>query len=170
MEKIYFYPFCTIKYPAIQWFQISINHNILVTNNLLVKMKLKNDSNCCYCHSQDETIIHLLWTCDKIQLFLSDLLQWLRYYDIHCEITKELFIFGLDRKNVISKPLNIILLYAKYYIYITRCNQHILRLDIFKKKFLLLHKALKQISLSNNQLTEFYEDWNLYDSLLSNIH
>ena len=169
-KKIYNYPFCTIKYPAIQWFQLSINHNILVTNNLLVKMKLKDDTKCYFCHSQDETITHLLWTCDMIQTFLSKLLQWLRYHNIHCELTKELFIFGLDRTNVISKPLSIILLYAKYYIYITRCNEHILHLDIFKKKFLLLHKALKEISLSNNKLTEFYEDWNLYDSLLSNIH
>ena len=38
--------------------------------------------------------------------------------NIQCEITEEYFIFGLDRKNIIPKPLNIILLYAKYYIYI----------------------------------------------------
>ena len=38
-KKIYNYPFNIIKYPAIQWFQTSINHNILVTNSLLFKMK-----------------------------------------------------------------------------------------------------------------------------------
>ena len=78
-------------------------------------------------------------------------------------------MFGLDKKNKISKPLAIILLYAKYYIYITRCNQLILHIDIFKKKFLLLYKALKEISLSNNQLTEFYEEWNPYDLLVNSI-
>ena len=65
-KKIYIYPFNIIKYPAIQWFQTSINHNILVTNHLLVKMKLTNDSYCYFCHSQDETITHLFWTCEKI--------------------------------------------------------------------------------------------------------
>ena len=168
-KKIYSSPFCIIKYPAIQWFQISINHNILVTNKLFVKMKLKDNPYCYYCHSQEETITHLLWTCDKIQQFLSELSQWLRYYNIYCEITKELFIFGLDKKRVISKPLNIILLYAKYYIYITRCNQRTLHLDVFKKKFLLLFKTLKEISLSKNQLTEFYDEWTLYNTLLNNI-
>ena len=65
-KKNYIYPFNIIKYPAIQWFQTSINHNILVTNHLLVKMKLTNDSYCYFCHSQDETITHLFWTCEKI--------------------------------------------------------------------------------------------------------
>ena len=37
-KKIYNYPFNIIKYLAIQWFQTSNNHNILVTNNLLFKM------------------------------------------------------------------------------------------------------------------------------------
>ena len=53
-EKIYNYPFSIIKYPAIQWFQTRINHNILVTNNLLFKMKIKSDSSCYYCHSHKE--------------------------------------------------------------------------------------------------------------------
>ena len=82
-KKNYIYPFNIIKYPAIQWFQTSINHNILVTNHLLVKMKLTNDSYCYYCHSQDETITHLFWTCDKIQLFLNELLQWLKKEKIY---------------------------------------------------------------------------------------
>ena len=47
-KKIYNYPFNIIKYPAILWFQTSINHNILVTNNLLFKMKIKSDSLCYY--------------------------------------------------------------------------------------------------------------------------
>ena len=72
---------------------MSINHNILVTNHILVKMKLTDDSYCYYCHLQDETITHLFWTCDKIQLFLSDLLQWAKKDNVQCEITEEFFYF-----------------------------------------------------------------------------
>ena len=36
-KKIYDYPFSIIRYPAIKWFQTSINHTILVTNNLSLK-------------------------------------------------------------------------------------------------------------------------------------
>ena len=168
-EKIYNYPFSIIKYPAIQWFQTSINHNILVTNTLLVKMKLKNDSQCYYCHSHDETIHHLFWTCEKIQLFLNKLSQWLKNKGIQCNIKEELFMFGLDRNNHIPKPLNIIFLYSKYFIYITRCNKRQLLLEVFKKKLLLLYKTLMEISLSKNELTEFQKDWYPYQMLLNDI-
>ena len=78
-------------------------------------------------------------------------------------------MFGLDRKNNISKPLNMILMYAKYNIYFTRCNQRILNLDVLKKKILILYKTLKEISLHNNKLTEFDEEWTLYNPLLNSI-
>lgn len=168
-KKIYIYPFKIMKYPALQWFQTSINHNILVTNTLLVKMKLKNDSQCYFCHSKDETITHLFWTCETTQLFIGKLLKWLKNNGIECQIMEEFFIFGLDRKNVIPKPLNIIILYAKYFIYTTRCNQQQLFLDVFKKKLLLLYKTLIEISFSNNELTEFQKDWYPFQTLINNI-
>ena len=40
-KNIYLFPFNITKYPAMQWFQISINHNILVTNKLLYQMRIK---------------------------------------------------------------------------------------------------------------------------------
>ena len=48
-KNIYLFPFNITKYPAMQWFQISINHNILVTNKLLYQMRIKNDSLCTFC-------------------------------------------------------------------------------------------------------------------------
>ena len=167
-KKIYNYPFSIIKYPAIQWFQTSIIHNILVTNNLLFKMKIKNDSSCYYCHSQKETITHLFWTCERIQAFLKELVQWLNNNDIHCDFVEEFFIFGLDRLNIITKLLNIIILYAKYFIYTTRCNERQLVLEVYKKKLYQLFKILKDIALTNNELTEFNKDWEPYERLLNN--
>ena len=167
-KKIYNYPFRIIKYPAIQWFQTSINHNILVTNNLLFKMKIKSDSSCYFCHSQKETITHLFWTCERIQAFLKELLQWLNNNDIPCDFVEDFFIFGLDRLNIITKPLNIIILYAKYFIYTTRCNERQLVLEVYKKKLYQLFKILKDIALSNNELTEFNKDWEPYEILLNN--
>ena len=152
-KKNYIYPFNIIKNPAMQRFQRSINHNILVTNHHLVQMKLTNDSYSYYCHSQDETISHLFWTCDRIQLFLNELLQWLRKDNIQCEITEECFIVGLYRKNVIPKPLNIILLYAKYCVYRTRCNQHTLFFDIRKNYYYYIRHLRKLLfQIINSQI------------------
>lgn len=167
-EKIFKDPFCITKYPAIQWFQTSINHNILVTNSLLYKMKLKNDPFCYYCHQHEETITHLFWQCDKIQQFLKELIQWLKSNNIKCDISEEYFILGL-MKNNISEILRFILLYAKYYIYITRCNQQILVLNVYKRKLLLMFKIHMEISISNNKLAEFLDDWRPYQELIDSI-
>ena len=56
--KIYALPFETTKHSADCWFQISINHKMLVTNKILHNMKMRNDALCYYCHSCDESINH----------------------------------------------------------------------------------------------------------------
>ena len=40
-KKIYTFSFNVTSYPALLWFQICINHNILVTNKLLYQMKTR---------------------------------------------------------------------------------------------------------------------------------
>ena len=156
------------KNPVIQWFQTSINHNILVTNSLLFKIKLKNNTFCYYCHQREETITHLFWQCDKIQQFLKELIQWLKSENIQCDISEEYFILGL-MKNNISEILRFIKLLAKYYIYITRCNQQILLLDVYKRKLRLMFKIYMDIFISNNKLVEFLEDWRPYQELIDSI-
>ena len=139
-----------------------------MTNSLLYKMKLKNDPFCYYCHQHEETITHLFWQCDKIQQFLKELIQWLKSNNIKCDISEEYFILGL-MKNNISEILRFILLYAKYDIYITRCNQQILLLNVYKRKLLLMFKIHMEISISNNKLAEFLDDWRSYQELIDSI-
>ena len=55
-KAIHIFPFRVTSYPALQWFQISINHNILVTNKLLQQMKIKDDALCIFCHSNKEQL------------------------------------------------------------------------------------------------------------------
>lgn len=131
-------------------------------------MKLKNDPLCYYCQLHEETITHLFWQCEKIKLFLKELIQWLKSNNIKCEISEEYFILGL-RKSNISEILRFIILYAKYYIYITRCNQQVLLLDVYKRKLLLMYKIHMEISISNNKLVEFLEDWRPYQVLIESI-
>ena len=106
------------KYPAIQWFQSCINHNILVTNSYLFKIKLRNNPDCYYCLSQEEMITNLFWHCEKIQQFLKSLENWLKLQNIECDINEESFILGINKNKAFPEILSFILLYAKYCIYI----------------------------------------------------
>ena len=66
-QTIYMHPFQTTKYSLLRWFQIRISHNILVTNKLLQHMKIIKDSRCTFCTHEEETIVHLLWSCNTRQ-------------------------------------------------------------------------------------------------------
>ena len=168
-KKIFIYPFTITKYPAIQWFQSCISHNILVTNSYLFKIKLRNNPDCYYCLSQEETITHLFWHCEKIQQFLKNLENWLKLQNIECDINEESFILGINKNKAFPEILSFILLYAKYYIYTTLCNKQNLFLGVFKKKLLLMYKIHLEISISNDKLNRFVEKWNPYQNLINSI-
>ena len=88
-DHINLFPFNITKYLALIWFQVTINHNILVTNKLLYQMKMRTAALCTLhvCQANNETITHLLWKWDKTQQFITDLLQWLSNYNIQCDIS-----------------------------------------------------------------------------------
>ena len=167
--KIYALPFETTKHSAVRWFQISINHKILVTNKILHNMKVRNDALCYYCHSCDESINHLFWSCDRIQTFIKKVTGWLNAYGIDCSPTEKWFIFGWERGKTESKILNFILLYTKYYIYCTRCNQQSLFLEVFKRKLLFMYKTHMEIAINNNDLTKFEKEWSQFLPLVNSI-
>ena len=72
------------------------------------------------------------------------------------------------RKNSI-KILNFILLYTKYYIYCTGCNQKSLFLEVFKKKLYFLYKTHMEIAINNNDLTKFEKELSQLLPLLNSI-
>ena len=51
------------KYCTLKWFQICINHNILITNIRPQYTGIKDDSLCTFCKTHVETSVHLLWDC-----------------------------------------------------------------------------------------------------------
>ena len=93
------FSFKITKYPAIQRFQPRINHNMLVTNSLLYKIKLRIKPHCYYCLSHEETKTDLFWHYEKIQQFINDLTKWLYLYHIKCDINEESFILGINKKK-----------------------------------------------------------------------
>lgn len=168
-KKIYGYPFIVTKYPALQWYQISINHNILVTNKLLNQMKIRNDALCTLCRADNETITHLLWSCCKTQQFIKDMTGWLNTYNIHCNLTEEFFIFGLQREQRVDIVLQFILLYAKYYIYLARCKNQNLYIRVFQMKLEVMYRVHRQIALANQEEDTFVKDWSPYLTLINSI-
>ena len=131
-KAIHTFPFRVTSYPALQLFQISINHNILVTNKLLQQMKIKDDALGTFCQSNNESIVSFFWQCSKTQQFIRSISAWLSAYGIDCSISEKYFVFAWQEGQCFTNVLNFIILYAKYYIYLTRCKKVSLSLLVFK--------------------------------------
>ena len=168
-KAIHILPFRVTSYPALQWFQISINHNILVTNKLLQQMKIKDDALCTFCHSNNELIVHLFWQCSKTQQFIRSVSAWLSEYGIDCNISEKYFIFGWQEGQCFTNVLNFIILYAKYYIYLTRCKNLSLSLLVFKYKLKFMFKVHKQIAYTKQKYETFHKEWSPYLLLFNDI-
>ena len=122
-----------------------------------------------FCTNEDETTVHLLWSCNKTQEFLKLILTWFENYNIHFNLSEKLFLFGIDKDQKLTNTLHFFLLYAKYYIYCSRCNNQPLMLAVFKKKLFFMYKMHMEIAFTNNSLETFLKQWSPYKSLLEDI-
>ena len=73
---IYDIPFSCTK-DKLQWLQYRINHRILGTNYLLVKMGIKNSEICSFCNTEQKKLIHLFWNCTPVVAFINLISTWL---------------------------------------------------------------------------------------------
>ena len=132
-------------------------------------MKLRNNATCSFCGQNNDTIIHLLWQCECTKQFIKELLEWLRSYDLNYIVTEEFFMFGKQGKHVYPKAIKFIILYAKYYIYVSRCKQRSLFLNPFKKQLKFMHKVHQYIATKNNVFDTFQKEWSQYELLINDI-
>ena len=171
-NSIYILPFRVTKDPKLQWLQYRINHYILTTNKYLHKIGLTESSQCSFCHSQPETILHILWECDKVQVLINNLKIIIELKNIpFCTITKEAFIFGLhDQKDTSANVNNLILLTVKSYIYRMRClNQNLSIVGLLKdikQNFQVQEAILKQNVTNQNILNH----WRIWGALLESLN
>ena len=73
--------------------------------------------NCNFCY-QEETILHMLWSCPETFSLIQQLNQWLSATNTYTNNVEELFIFNIG-KNIEEANQHIILA-TKYYIYLTK--------------------------------------------------
>ena len=82
--------------------------------------KIVESHDCTFCNTDIETVEHLLWECNYVQLFWKELLKLLREKCTHCDrfaFSKELVIFGLKENVMLDNAIDFIILFAKFFIY-----------------------------------------------------
>ena len=113
-KDIFLSPFKYKYSSTLQWFHTRIVHRISPTKKCLQTIKAIPSSLCCFCN-QEETIIHLLWTCPATKYFLQKLQSWFQRNDIFLPFIEELFIFNIGEQFSMADITTI--LEVKYYIF-----------------------------------------------------
>ena len=120
-QKIYSLPFRVTNEVKLSVFQYKIVHNILYTNKNLYKMKKKQQPDCYYCHSIDQTPLHLFVECSIAKLFWNKFTNW---YNATCEgniaLEQNKIIYGASRHISSCLTLNHLIIIGKYFLYINR--------------------------------------------------
>ena len=83
-----------IKEVKLQEFQFKVNNHILVTKSFLPKIKKIDNDRCSFYNQESETIMHVLFLCNKVKEFWVALQNWLRVQaNIEVELTAKIFCF-----------------------------------------------------------------------------
>ena len=87
----------------LQEFQFKVNNHILVTKSFLLKIKKVDNERCYFCNQESETILHVLFLCNKVNEFWIALENWLRIQaNIELELTAKIFYFKNLQKWIIE--------------------------------------------------------------------
>ena len=118
-DKIYILPRIVITDSRIRIFQYKILHNVLYLNKKLFEFNKTNSPECSFCKCEEETTIHLFYSCRKTQALWTQLTSHLNRHLNLPYLTPQIFGF-LDISNKDYLIVNHVLLLFKYYIYNAR--------------------------------------------------
>ena len=169
-KTIFRHCFKTSKDPQLQWFQSRLLHRILPTQKYLALCKITDSSLCTFCGTATETICHLLWSCHFTQSFWNELIEVIRRKCTHCErlnFNNELILFGTSKQISTDKPMDFIILFAKFYIYKCKLESTRPTLDNFMRQLQYRYTIEKILAFKNNKETEFQRSWQIYNEFIT---
>lgn len=155
---------------TLRWFQFRITHNILTTNRSVAKYNTNQDENCSFCGLYPESVEHLLWGCRFVRTFWNDLTITLNNKCSHAHnlrLNKQLIILGYDDNIKTDRVLDLIIIMAKYFIYVSKVKRTKPNIDIFNHVLKTRYRIEKQTNLKQMQANKFDTQWKPYSLMLS---
>ena len=98
--------------------QYKVINNILPTNDILYKMKIKPDPMCKYCESTRETLTHMLFECPKVKQFWLKVIDWWNKKRVDdATVTSSDILYGYKPESTSTYTFNHFLLIVKFFIF-----------------------------------------------------
>ena len=153
----------------LKWFQLRICFRILVTNKILRQMRIVDNDKCNFCKTETDTVEHYLWDCVHVHSFWSDLVSLMQRKCENCitlTISQEMVLFGTDENCEMDDVFELILLFAKFFVYKCRFNNTRPRLQAFLKELQYKYKTEEHVHCLKMQHNEFHRKWYPYINLI----
>ena len=169
-QQIFLNCFQTIHDNYLSWFQYKIITRILGTSYKLYKMNIIDTPNCRLCNIHEETITHLFCECIKTIELWENLYTWIqRKIGINIILTKTDIIMGILIANDNSKPLNMIIINTKAYIF--RCAGYKRNLNILELQWRIKksYEEQRALAMVKQNIGKFDRIWNIWKFLFDNI-
>ena len=146
-KSIYLSPIRSCISTKLRYFQYRIIHRILGVNDYTFRMGLVNSNVCSMCLRSVESILHLFWDCPVIQNFILELKTSILD---NTQIDRISFLFGNKEWD---KYFNYVILYAKYFIFTAKLNNHKPSIAVFKNKLEQAYRIEQYVSAKHNTFT-----------------
>lgn len=169
-KRIFSKCFKTTTDVQLRWFQIRPMHRILPTSKYLSMCNLVDSPICKFCAREIETITHLLWHCEVVKRFWGELLITLQTTTTNCDnlaLEEELILFGTARNIVTDKPLDLILLLAKFFVYRCKFQGLLPSVQAFLCYLKIRYKTEEMSFSVQGKKREFEQQWCPYKSLFN---
>jgi hypothetical protein len=141
-------------------FQYKYIYRITSTNKRLFKQNIVNCNLCEFCNMYIESLKHLFWECNHIQVFWNSLDQFLKSCNIFINLNFKTVSFGVSDYSFNDNNIyNFILFHAKYFIFINKCLKTNPSFEKFKRYLFSKIEIEKQISLINDQFQKYEQKW-----------
>ena len=158
----------TAKDSKLIWFQTRLLHRILPTKRYLFFRKVVESPLCSFCGNCEETVSHLFWECACVNLFWKDLEKLLNEKCVHFvnfTFSDVLVFFGVKENIQTDAVFDLILLWAKLYVYLNQRQKLISNIVGFKQ-FLKNHYRVSRYTAANiDEIEKFEKGWLLYKEL-----
>ena len=158
-EKIYSNIYTSTIDTTMRNFQYKYLFRITPTNKRLFTQKISNSNLCDFCNMDIETIQHLFWECNHVQIFWNSLHNFINNTYLQLDITFQTISFGLYVETDEDTLKNYILFYAKYYIFLNKCHKTIPSCELFKLYLYRKINVEKELALMNDKLYKFEQKW-----------
>ena len=125
-------------------------------------MQISVDDKCTFCKNEQETILHLFWTCPVTQQFFTQLSIFMKN---KCQINfvdwtaLEVLFGNID----MDKVINNILLQAKYHIYLKRNKKT--NAESFKYQIKLFYTTEQHLAQKSFNMDSFEASWEKYKNI-----